>query len=230
MNYITQLPDMLDARQLINMQHVSNGVKIIDTSATYIDEAVEIAFGVVIYPGVILEGCTKIGEGAVIGANSHLRDTIVEKGAYIHHSVAIGAYIGENTEVGPFAYLRPNTNLADYCKVGSFVEVKNANVKSKSKIPHLSYVGDADIGTGVNIGCGVITANYDGKNKHRTVIGNDVFVGSNSNLIAPVTLGDEAFVAAGSTITKDVSSGALGIARARQEERTDWVRPKKKDE
>jgi len=230
MQNTSQLSDNANARHAINMQHVSNGVKIIDPSTVYIDETVEIASGAVIYPGVILEGNTRIDDGAVIGANSHLKDTIVEKGAFIHQSVAFGAHIGENTEVGPFAYLRPNTNLADNCKVGSFVEVKNAKVKSKSKIPHLSYVGDADIGTGVNIGCGVITANYDGKNKHRTVIGNDVFVGSNSNLIAPVALGDGAFVAAGSTITKDVSSGALGIARARQEERTDWVRPKKKDE
>jgi len=211
----------------INKKHIANGVNIIDPKTTYIEETVDIAPTSIIYPGVILEGNTIIEEAVVIGANSQIKDTIVKKGAHINISVVVGAVIGEETEVGPFAYLRPGTNLANNCKVGGFVETKNINVAEKSKIPHLSYVGDADIGSGVNIGCGVITANYDGVNKHRTTIGNNVFVGSNSNLIAPVVLEDNAYVAAGSTITKDVKGEGLTIARARQTELLNWERPKK---
>lgn len=212
----------------INKKHVESGVSIIDISATYIEETVKIAPTAVIYPGVILEGSTIIEEAVVIGANSQVKDTVVKKGARVNISVVVGAVIGEETEVGPFAYLRPGTNLANNCKVGGFVETKNINVAAKSKIPHLSYVGDADIGSGVNIGCGVITANYNGVNKSRTTIGDNVFVGSNSNLVAPVTLEDNAYIAAGSTITKDVKGEGLAIARARQTEIKDWERPTKR--
>ena len=213
-------------RRRINERHMLNGVRMIDPATVYIDDMVEIEQGTVIYPGVILEGECKIGANVTIGANSHLTNTSVGAFAHIRQSVMSDSNIGAGTTVGPFAYLRPDSIIGEKCKVGSFVEVKNANVAAKSKIPHLSYVGDADVGTGVNIGCGAITANYDGKNKHRTVIGDGVFVGSNVNLVAPVKLGDGAFVAAGSTITKDVPSCALGIARARQEEKLDWNKAK----
>ena len=209
-------------RRRINERHMLNGVRMIDPSTVYIDDTVEIEPGVVIYPGVILEGMCKIGEGTVIGANSHLQNTVVGNGAHIRQSVLSGAVVGNGADIGPFAYLRPGANIGEKCEIGCFVEIKNANVATKSKIKHLSYVGDADVGTKVNIGCGTITANYDGKKKHRTVIGDGVFVGSNVNLVAPVKLGDGAVIGAGSTITKDVPSCALGIARARQEEKLDW--------
>lgn len=209
----------------INTRHMLNGVRMIDPSTVYIDDTVEIEPGVVIYPGVILEGECKIGVQAIIGVHSHLQNTVVGNAAHIRQSVLINAIVGAGTDIGPFAYLRPAANIGEKCKVGSFVEVKNANVAAKSKIPHLSYVGDADIGTGVNIGCGAITANYDGKNKHRTVVGDGAFVGSNVNLVAPVTIGAGAVIAAGSTVTEDVSSCALCIARARQVEKPNRYKP-----
>jgi len=214
-----------DARDCINSAHMRNGVRMIDPSTAYIEDTVEIEAGVVIYPNVILEGNCKIGADAIIGANSHLKNTVVGAGAHVRQSVAIDATIGEKTEVGPYAYLRPNASIGNECKVGSFVEVKNSNISDKTSVAHLAYIGDADVGRGVNIGCGVITANYDGKRKHRTTIGDHVFVGSNSNLVAPVKLGDGAFVAAGSTITEDLPSCALGIARARQVQKLNWVKP-----
>lgn len=213
-------------RHQTNEKHMENGVHIIDPMHVYIDETVEISPGAVIYPGVILEGFCNIGAGAIIGAHSSLTNVVVGKGAHIRHSVLVDVTIGEDTAIGPFAYLRPGAQIGDQCKIGSFVEVKNANIANHTSVAHLAYIGDADVGERVNVGCGVITANYDGKNKHRTTIGNDVFVGSNANLIAPVTLGDNAFVAAGSTITKDVSPGAMAIARNHQVEKTNWKRPK----
>jgi len=213
-------------RNATNEKHMANGVYIIDPANVYIDEAAEIAAGVVIYPGVMLEGNCKIGEGAIIGANSNLTNTVVGAGAHIRQSVLIDAAVGPNTEIGPFAYLRPKANIGEKCKVGSFVEVKNSNINDGSSVAHLAYVGDSDVGRKVNVGCGVITANYDGKNKCRTTIGDNAFIGSNSNLIAPVTIGENAFVAAGSTITDDVPSGAMAIARERQTVKPDWKSPK----
>jgi len=199
----------------------------IDPATTYIEDTVLIAPGVIIYPNVILEGCCEIDEGAIIGANSHLKNTVVGKGAHVSQSVAVDARIGANTVIGPFAYLRPNADIGEKCKVGSFVEVKNSKISDETSVAHLAYIGDADVGRKVNVGCGVITANYDGKNKHRTTIGDYVFVGSNSNLIAPVTVGDGAYIAAGSTITDDLQCNALGIARARQVQKLDWKKPEK---
>jgi len=212
-------------RGRINDKHMSNGVRMIDPATVYIDDIVEIDAGVVIYPGVILEGACKIATGTIIGANSQLQNVVVGEKAHIRQSVLINAVVGAGTDVGPFAYLRPGTDIGEKCKVGCFVEVKNSNIANGSKVSHLAYVGDADVGQKVNIGCGVITVNYDGKNKHRTIIEDNAFVGSNSNLIAPVTLGENSFVAAGSTITNDLPSRALGIARTRQEEKLNWVKP-----
>jgi len=209
----------------INRHHMLNGVRMIDPATVFIDDTVKIEPGVVIYPGAILEGSCKIGPGAMIGPGSHLQNAIVGKGAHIRQSVIMDATIGDHAVVGPFAYLRPHAVIGEKSKIGCFVEVKNSNIANNSKVNHLAYIGDADIGSGVNIGCGVITANYDGRNKHRTTIEDGVFVGCNSNLVAPVTLGKNSFVATGSTITKDLSDSALGIARARQEEKLNWSRP-----
>jgi len=206
----------------INQRHINSGVLMLDPSTVYIDESVKIAPGAVLYPGVILEGSCEIAAGAVIGPNSHLTDTIVGENANIKQSVTVGAKIGAGTEVGPFAYLRPGAVVGKKCRVGNFVEIKNANLGDETKMAHLAYIGDADVGNGVNIGCGAITVNYDGKAKHRTTIKDNAFVGSNVNLVAPVEVGEGAFVAAGSTITNNVPGDALCIARARQVEKLNW--------
>jgi bifunctional UDP-N-acetylglucosamine pyrophosphorylase/glucosamine-1-phosphate N-acetyltransferase len=210
----------------INARHMNNGVQMVDPLSTYIDDVVEIANDVVIYPGVILEGNCKIETGAVIGPNSRLVNTFVGMDTHIQYSVLNDAVVGSGSEVGPFAFLRPGAVIGENCRVGDFVEVKNSNIGNRTKISHLGYVGDSDVGENVNWGCGAITANYDGKHKHRTTVRDNVFVGCNTNLIAPVTLGEGAFIAAGSTITDDVPPAAFAIARQRQAVKTNWKKNK----
>ncbi|MCL2571481.1 MAG: hypothetical protein FWE11_03680 [Defluviitaleaceae bacterium] len=211
-------------REKINYKHMENGVKILDPATTYIDSTVEIEADAVIYPGCILEGACKIEEGAIIGPYTHMKDTIIGKGTAVRQSVLSGASIGENTEVGPFAYLRPGAVVGNKCRIGNFVEIKNANLGDGVKMAHLSYIGDADVGNNVNYSCGAITANYDGVKKHRTVIEDDAFIGCNSNLIAPVCIGEGALIAAGSTINQTVPEYSLGIARERQTTKENWVK------
>ncbi|MCL2527285.1 MAG: bifunctional UDP-N-acetylglucosamine diphosphorylase/glucosamine-1-phosphate N-acetyltransferase GlmU [Defluviitaleaceae bacterium] len=213
-------------RSRINLQHMENGVQIMDPATTYIDKSVEIAADTIIYPGCILEGTCKIEPGAIIGPYTHMKDTVVGKGTAVRQSVLTSAKIGENTEVGPFAYLRPGAAVGDRCRVGNFVEIKNAILGNETKMAHLAYIGDADVGSKVNIGCGVITANYDGKKKHRSVIRDGAFIGSNANLIAPIEIGEGAFIAAGSTITEAVPDYSMGIARERQTTKENWVKKK----
>lgn len=203
-------------RQRIAKAHMTNGVTIIDPDNTYIEADVTIGADTVLYPGTMLRGRTAIGEDCVIGPSADLKDTTVGSGTTIRQSATDQADIGEACQIGPFAYLRPGTKLANQVKVGDFVELKNATIGEGSKIPHLSYVGDATVGSNVNIGCGAITANYDGYNKSRTEIGDDSFIGSNANLIAPVTIGKGAYIVAGSTITHDVGDNEMAIARERQ--------------
>ncbi|MFC5470403.1 bifunctional UDP-N-acetylglucosamine diphosphorylase/glucosamine-1-phosphate N-acetyltransferase GlmU [Cohnella suwonensis] len=203
-------------RLRINAGHQVNGVTFIDAANTYIEAEVKIGSDTVVYPGAVLKGRTEIGADCWIGPQTELTDTIVGNGVTIRQSVAEGAVIGDESTVGPFAYLRPGTKLGQHVKVGDFVEIKNSAIGDHSKVPHLSYVGDAVVGSKVNIGCGAITANYDGHNKSKTVIGDNAFIGSNSNLIAPVKIGDGAYVVAGSTITHDVPDNDLAIARERQ--------------
>ncbi|MCL1882236.1 MAG: bifunctional UDP-N-acetylglucosamine diphosphorylase/glucosamine-1-phosphate N-acetyltransferase GlmU [Defluviitaleaceae bacterium] len=210
----------------INERHMQNGVRIIDPASVFIGDSVKISCGVLVYPNVILEGSCEILENAVIGPGSHLTDTFVGAGAHVRQSVADSAKIGAGCEVGPFAFLRPNTVLGENCRVGNFVEVKNANLGDDTKAAHLAYIGDADIGKNVNFSCGAITANYDGEKKHRTVIGDNAFIGSNANLIAPVEIGENCLVAAGSTITDNLPPCALGIARERQCVKLGWVEKK----
>ena len=214
-------------RNRINARHMLNGVRMLDPTTVFIDDTVKIARGVVIYPNVILEGDCEISANATIGMNTHLTNTKVCANAHIRQSVATNATIGAKTEVGPFAYLRPNAVIGDRCRIGNFVEVKNATLGDDTKMAHLAYIGDAEVGENVNYGCGAITANYDGKNKHITKIGDNAFIGSNSNLIAPVEIGKDGFVAAGSTITNNLPPNALGIARERQCIIPDWKRPSK---
>jgi bifunctional UDP-N-acetylglucosamine pyrophosphorylase/glucosamine-1-phosphate N-acetyltransferase len=172
---------------------------------------VEIGRDTVILPGTFLRGETRIGSDCVIGPSADLLDTVVGDGATVEHSVGRGAEVGPGASVGPYSYLRPGTVLGEEAKVGAYCEVKNARVGSGSKVPHLSYVGDAEIGEGANLGAGTITANYDGVNKNRTTIGHDVFTGINTNLIAPVTIGDGAYLGAGSVVNKDIPPGKLAV-------------------
>ncbi|MEX1005270.1 MAG: bifunctional UDP-N-acetylglucosamine diphosphorylase/glucosamine-1-phosphate N-acetyltransferase GlmU [Acidimicrobiia bacterium] len=203
---------------------MQSGVRMIDPSTVYLDADVRIEPGALIYPGVHLEAGTVIGADAVVGPDVFASSSVVEAGARVWYSVLRDAIVGNDCEVGPYASLRPGTVLHPNSKVGTFVETKNTVLGEGSKVPHLSYMGDASIGTGSNIGAGSITCNYDGFAKHRTVIGDGVFVGSDTMLVAPVTIGDGAMTAAGSTITDDVEPGALGVARGRQRNVPDFVR------
>ncbi|MCL2575847.1 MAG: UDP-N-acetylglucosamine diphosphorylase [Defluviitaleaceae bacterium] len=209
-----------------NNLHEKNGVVFWDKNNTYIGVDVNIGEGTVILPFCIVEGDTVIGKNCTIGANTHLIDMKIGDNVHIRHTVAEKSFIDDGCVVGPFAQIRPNTKLAKGVKIGNFVEVKQSVIGENSKANHLSYVGDAIIGNDVNIGCGTITVNYDGKNKHTTTIEDGVFVGCNANLIAPVTIGKNATVAAGSTISKNVPPNALAVARAKQDNKEGWVAPK----
>lgn len=207
---------------------MENGVTIMDPSSTFIDTDVVVGKDTIIYPFTWLEGNTVIGENCEIGPNTRLTDTTIGDGITMHFAYAHECEVGSGAIVGPYVHLRPKTKLCENVKVGNFVEVKNSIIGSGSKLPHLSYIGDSDVGSGVNMGCGTITVNYDGKTKSRTTIEDDAFVGCNSNLVAPVTIGKGAYVGAGSTITKNVPSAALGIGRARQTNIEGWHDKRKK--
>jgi bifunctional UDP-N-acetylglucosamine pyrophosphorylase/glucosamine-1-phosphate N-acetyltransferase len=211
------------ARQRVNDGHMLAGVTIIDPATTYIEADVAIGRDTVIEPQCFLRGATTIGENSRIGPLTTLIDATVGNEATILKSYVVGARIDDNALVGPFAYLRPGAHLHDGAKVGTFVEIKNSEVGPGTKVPHLSYIGDADIGAGTNIGAGNITANYDGVSKHRTTIGDNVRTSSDTVFVAPVTVGDDAFTGAGSVITDDVPPGALGIARSRQTNIEDYA-------
>ena len=223
---LSQAEEIMRAR--INERHMRNGVTIINPATTHISADAVIGSDTVIQPGCIIEGNTVIGEDCVIGPNSHIVNSTIGHATTIHSSVVLDSTVGNETAVGPFAHLRPASSLGDHVKVGNFVEVKKSKLGDNTKVSHLSYIGDAEVGDNCNIGCGTITVNYDGKNKFKTIIEDDVFVGCNSNLVAPVTLGEGAFIAAGSTITKDVPADALALARARQENKLNYVSNKLK--
>jgi bifunctional UDP-N-acetylglucosamine pyrophosphorylase / glucosamine-1-phosphate N-acetyltransferase len=198
-------------RRRILDAHMREGVTVRDPVSTHIEASVEIERDTVILPGTFLRGSTKIGSDCVIGPSADLLDTVVSDGARVEHSVGRGAEVGEGATVGPYAFLRPGTVLGPEAKVGAYCEVKNTRVGKGSKVPHLSYVGDAEIGEDANLGAGTITANYDGVNKNRTTIGDGVFTGINTNLIAPVTIGDGAYLGAGSVVNKDIPPGKLAV-------------------
>jgi bifunctional UDP-N-acetylglucosamine pyrophosphorylase/glucosamine-1-phosphate N-acetyltransferase len=210
-------------RDRINDQWMHAGVTIIDPTTTWIDATVALSHDVTLHPGTALLGSTKVATGAVIGPHTTLTDCVVKEGAQVLESIAIQTVIGVGATVGPFTYLRSGTELGDASKAGAFVEMKNAVVGTGSKIPHLSYVGDATIGEGSNIGAATIFVNYDGVEKHHTTVGDQVRIGSDTMLVAPVTIGDGAYTAAGSVITEDVPAGAIGVGRAKQRNVLDWV-------
>lgn len=198
------------SRQILDA-HMRNGVTVRDPNSTHIEAGVEIGRDTIVLPGSLLRGETRVGADCVIGPQSDLRDTVVEDGATVEYSVSRGAYVGVGAWVGPYSYLRPGAVLRDGAKIGAYCEIKNTTVGAGSKVPHLSYVGDAEIGEDVNLGAGTITANYDGENKNRTVIEDGVFTGVNTNLIAPIRVGRDAYLGAGSTANKDVPPGKLAV-------------------
>lgn len=210
-------------RKRINETHMRNGVTLIDPNNTYIGPEVTIEADVVIEPNTRIQGQTSIGEGTTIGLNSNITDCTIGSNTVIEQSVVEESEIGNDVKIGPFAHIRPSSEIKDRAKIGNFVEVKKAVIGENSKASHLSYLGDAEIGDDVNIGCGAITVNYDGKNKHLTKIEDGAFIGCNANLIAPVTIEKGAYVAAGSTITKNVPEKALSIARVKQTNKEGYV-------
>ncbi len=227
-----------------NTRHLENGVLILDINSTYISEKAEIESGVIIKPYSNIYGNSVISKGAIIGQNvniqnskigerakiingSNITDSVIESEVVVENSTIVESFVGSNTKIGPYAYLRPNSKIGKNVKIGDFVEVKNSTMKDGSKASHLSYIGDSDVGERVNIGCGVVFVNYDGKNKHRTVVGDDTFIGCNVNLVSPVNVGSSAFIAAGSTVTNDVKDKQFAIARERQVNKDGWSLKKK---
>ncbi len=206
---------------------LENGVEIPCFDGVIVEPNIKIGEGTVIMPGTVLLGEVKIGKGCVIGPNSYIVDSTVGDNTKLNNTQCFDASIGDNVTAGPFVHIRPNTQIADNVHIGNFVEVKNSVVDEGTKLPHLLYIGDSDVGKNVNFGCGCVTVNYDGRNKSRTVVKDGAFIGCNTNLVAPVTVGENAFTAAGSTITEDVPDNSLAVARARQTNKREWVNIKK---
>lgn len=225
---INSQDQLADARRQLqartNKRLMESGVAIIDPDRTYIDDTVEVASGARIYPGTHLEGSTNVAAGAQVGPDVFAVDSEIGQNSTVWYAVLRGAVVGDDCEVGPYTSLRPGTVMNRGSKAGSFVETKNTVLGEGAKVPHLSYLGDATVGARANIGAGTITCNYDGYHKHPTVIGDDAFIGSDTMLVAPVTIGDKAITAAGSVITKDVADGALAVERSAQKEIPGYAR------
>ena len=216
-------------KRLRNYYLYADGVEIWDFDNCYVGPFAEVASGAVLMPGTILKGNTTVASGAVIGPNSLLENAVVGEGSTVNASQVYDSTIGQRTNVGPFAYVRPNCTVGDDIKVGDFVELKNSTIGNGTKISHLTYVGDTDLGQRINLGCGTVTVNYDGKSKYRCTVEDDCFIGCNTNMLAPVTIGKGSYVAAGSTITENVPAGSLAIARERQTNKPGWADQRRKD-
>ena len=206
----------------INEYHMRNGVTMRNPESVYIEDGVEIGNDTEICQNVTIKSGTKIGSDCVIGSGSMLDRAVIHDGVDVLSSVILESEVDEGTHVGPFAYIRPNCHVGKEVKVGDFVELKNSNLDDGTKISHLTYIGDSDVGKRVNFGCGTVTCNYDGKKKYRTTIGDDCFVGCNTNFVSPINVGDGVYIAAGSTITEDIPENSLSIARARQVNKEGW--------
>ena len=214
-------------RKAIVAEHIAKGVAIPFPDTVFIDKTAVVAPGAILLANTILLGSTSVATDCVIGPNTTLFDVSVGSGTVLNNVEAETADVGESCDIGPFVHIRPNSRLSNNVHLGNFVEVKNSTVDSGTKVSHLTYVGDSDVGKNCNFGCGTVTVNYDGRNKARCTIGEHCFIGCNTNLIAPVTVGDFAYTAAGSTITDNVPADALAIARARQVNKENWVLEKK---
>lgn len=221
---LAQAEEILKNR--INLMHMENGITLIDPKTTYIGIDVEIGKDTIIYPNNILEGNTKIGSNCLLYQNSRIADSIIGDEVDIQSSVILNSNIGDNTTVGPFAYIRPETTIGKHARIGDFVEIKKSTIGDGTKVSHLTYIGDAEVGSECNFGCGTVVVNYDGKNKYKTIIGDHSFIGCNTNLVSPVTIQDNTYIAAGSTITSEVKEGDLAIARAKQRNISGWVNKK----
>ena len=218
---LAQAEEILKRRK--NYELMNDGVTIIDPNTTYVAPEVLVGPDTILHPGTILEGNTVIGSGCEIGPHTRLSNVVVGNDTVIHFTYGHDCEVKDGADIGPYVHLRPDTVIGNQVHIGNFVEVKNSHVGAGTKFPHLSYIGDSDVGSGVNIGCGTITVNYDGKVKHRTTIGEGAFIGCNSNLVAPVTIGNYSYVGAGSTITKDVPDKALAVGRSKQIIKENWV-------
>ena len=216
-------------KKLRNYYLYADGVEIWDFDNCYVGPFAEVGPGAVLMPGTILKGSTTVASGAVIGPNSLLENAHVGEGSTVNASQIYDSTIGQRTNVGPFAYVRPGCTVGDDIKVGDFVELKNSTIGNGTKISHLTYVGDTDLGQRINLGCGTVTVNYDGKSKYRCTVEDDCFIGCNTNMVAPVTIGKGSSVAAGSTITDNVPAGSLAIARERQTNKPGWADQRRKD-
>lgn len=217
-------------RQRILDKLMDEGVTIMDPASTFIEADVKVGRDTIIYPYTWLEGNTKIGEDCEIGPNARFTNVKIGNDNHLQFIYGHDCEIKDHVTAGPYVHLRPNTVIGDSVKIGNYVEVKNSNIGIGTKLPHLTYIGDSDIGSGVNMGCGCITVNYDGKKKYRTVIGDNAFVGCNTNLVAPVSVESNSYIGAGSTITKTVPENALAIARAHQKNIEGWAEKYRKDE
>ena len=206
-----------------NAAYAAKGVGFVDLAQAYIEEGVEIGAGTVIGPCVVLKGKTVIGKNCTVGQNSRLEDAVIADGVTIESSVILESQIGEGTTVGPFAYIRPDCRIGKNCRVGDYVEIKNSSLGDGTKASHLTYIGDSDVGAGVNLGCGVVFVNYDGSKKYRSVVKDGAFIGCNVNLFSPVTVEEKAYIAAGTTVTGDVAAGSLHVGRAKGKTVEGWV-------
>ena len=215
-------------RMEVNAALVNEGIMLMSIEDSYIDVNVKMGRGTVIYPNTYIAGKCVIGGNCILGPDSVIEDCVIGDKCEIIKSVVKGSELGKECKIGPFTHIRPDTVIGDRVKVGAFAEVKKSEIRDKTVIPHLAYVGDSDIGRNCNISCGVITANYDGKIKSRTVVGDNAFIGCNTTLIAPVAVEKDSYIAAGSTITDDVREGSLAIARSRQANKEGWVEKTKR--
>lgn len=210
-------------RKRINHKHMVNGVTFIDCESTYIDVDVEIGNDTIIYPGCVIQGNTRIKEECTLYSNSRICNSVIGSGVIVENSVILESHVGEGTTVGPFAYIRPETKIGKSARIGDFVEIKKSTIGDNTKVSHLTYIGDAEVGSKCNFGCGTVVVNYDGQKKQKTIIGNNAFIGCNTNLISPVKVNDNTYIAAGSTITKEVPEGSLAIARSKQINKEGWL-------
>lgn len=238
--YITELEQILGVNDKLQLSQVGkilnrrkavelmlSGVTIIDPDKVQITANVRVGRDTVLYPGTVLEGNTVIGENCIIGSDTTLNNCKIGDNTIVLKTVGVDSEVGSNTNVGPFAYLRPGTKIGSDVKIGDFVEVKNSTIDDGTKVAHLTYIGDADVGKRVNFGCGTVVVNYDGENKHRTVIEDDCFIGCNTNLVSPVVVRHGAYTAAGSTITDEVPAESLAIARSKQVVKEQWTAKRK---
>lgn len=211
------------ARLARNLELAAGGVRFVDIRQAYIGSEVTIGEGTLIGPCVTIEGKSTIGRDCFIGQNCDFRDAVIGDGVHIESSVIQESTVGDGTKVGPFAYLRPGTSVGRNCRVGDFVEIKNSSLGDGTKAAHLTYIGDSDLGRGINLGCGVVFVNYDGKHKYRSVIKDGAFIGCNVNIISPVTVGEKAYIGAGTTVTRDVADGVLYVGRPSDRTIPGWV-------